>query len=170
MKCAPFLTPIIALLAACGTDRAVAPDVTGTQIPNLSTTTVTSSVVVPVVDFNVFIPCANGGAGEVVVLNGTIHFLFHVTEGDNVFVVHDQGNPQGLTGTGTVTGTTYHGTGVTFDQFVASAGFRETRVNNFRIIGTGGAPSLLLHAVFHITRDANGRVVVGFSRGTAECR
>src|SRR4051794_33795753 len=64
---------------------------------------------------SVFIPCANNGAGEDVILNGDLHVLITLTINGNNFSGKDHFQPQGLSGVGTVSGDKYQGTGVTQD-------------------------------------------------------
>ena len=121
----------------------------------------------------VFVPCANGGAGELVELTGPLHTLITFTiNGNNASgVAHFQ--PQGLSGVGLTTGDTYHGTGVTTDQFQASLvndHFTETFVNNFRIIGQGPGNNFLAHENLHITINADGDLIVFHDNFSVECR
>jgi hypothetical protein len=63
--------------------------------------------------FTPFVPCADGGAGELVELSGPLHMLFHVTEDANGGIhVKSHVQPQGISGVGMSTGTKYQGTGV----------------------------------------------------------
>ena len=94
----------------------------------------TVSSVFPI-DLAVFVPCANGGVGEDVLLSGNLHDLIHVTVNDNSVHVKTHDQPQGISGTGVVTGDKYQATGVTQDEFNTSFGVEETFINNFRIIG-----------------------------------
>src|SRR5436305_13448528 len=70
----------------------------------------------PEIDLTVFVPCAAGGAGELVDLSGPLHTLITFTiNGNNVTgTAHFQ--PQGLPGPGETTG----------DQYQATAGTRDT--------------------------------------------
>src|SRR6476469_406274 len=79
----------------------------------------TSSESVPF-SLDIFISCANGGAGEMVHLEGALHILTHTTiNGNNVSQkVHFQ--PQGVQGTGLTTGLQYNATGVTQQESKAS--------------------------------------------------
>ena len=122
---------------------------------------------------NVFVPCANDGAGEVVALSGALHTLIISNTNDNSIsgMVHNQ--PQGISGEGLTTGRKYQGTGVTQDHFVESLQndqATETFVNNFRIIGQGRGNNFLLHVVSHITFNANGDVTADHEITSTECR
>src|SRR5438093_1495194 len=62
-------------------------------------TTFTSVNIFPI-SFSVFVPCAAGGAGEVVDLSGNLHDLFHVTlDGNGGFHLSVEDSPQGIVGT-----------------------------------------------------------------------
>jgi hypothetical protein len=65
------------------------------------------------INLTVFIPCAAGGAGEIVDLTGPLHTLISFTiNGNNVSgFFHFQ--PQGISGSGVTTGAKYQGTGST---------------------------------------------------------
>jgi hypothetical protein len=134
---------------------------------------VTDNEKIDLTGFSVFVPCANNGAGELVVFEGNLHILFTFTLNGNHVSGKFHGQPQGLTGTGTVTGDKYQATGVTQDMFSGSlvnGKYTETYVNNFRIIGQGPGNNLLIHEVMHITINANGTVTVYFDKFSADCK
>src|SRR4029077_10116630 len=88
----------------------------------------------------VFIPCAVGGTGEVVTLNGNLHVLISTTVNGNHISSDMHFQPQGVSGVGSVTGNNYQATGVTrfgFQADVVAFPFIQTVVNNFKIIGQG---------------------------------
>jgi hypothetical protein len=131
---------------------------------------VTTNVKIPV-NIPVFIPCAAGGAGELVVLQGNLHALVRFTmsaSGTIHAAIHFQ--PQGISGVGQTTGDKYQGTGVTQDQFNATVGHEETFINNFRIIGQGNGNNFLIHQVVHITINANGTVRAFVNMQSVDCR
>src|SRR5438309_8184184 len=80
------------------------------------------------INFPVFVPCAAGGAGELVDLSGPLHTLITLTiNGNNVSgTAHFQ--PQGLSGTGETTGDKYQATGVTKDSSF-KASFQNGKAN-----------------------------------------
>lgn len=129
----------------------------------------TVSTVFPI-DLIVFVPCANGGAGEDVALSGDLHDLFHITVNGNSLHVKTHDQPQGISGTGLVTGDKYQATGVTQDEFNTSFGMEETFINNFRIIGQGPGNNFLVHENFHITINANGTVTASHDNFTIDCK
>ena len=133
-----------------------------------TTTTTNEQVPISVIQF---VPCANDGAGELVVLEGTLHILSHVTIDDQGGLhVKQHFQPQGVSGTGLTTGDKYRGTGVTQTQFNATAGFEQTDINNFRIIGQGPENNFLVHATFHVTVTPNGDVTTVVDNFSVECR
>jgi hypothetical protein len=149
---------------------AVTAALAGAAAAEARATTVTTSERVPVTVF-AFVPCANDGAGELVLLTGTLHVLTHVTIDDQGGLhVKQHFQPQGVSGTGLTTGDTYHGTGVTQTEFNATAGFEQTSINNFRIIGQGPDNNLLVHSTFHVTVTPNGDVTTVVDNFSVECR
>lgn len=135
-----------------------------------STQAVQTNIKVPV-SIPVFIPCAAGGAGELVVLSGNLHVLLRFTV-DHAGGIHAASHfqPQGISGLGQTTGDKYQGTGVTQDEFNAKVGVEETFINNFRIIGQGPGNNFLIHETFHITINANGVVSAFVDNVSVDCR
>lgn len=132
--------------------------------------TFTVSQDVPI-SLSVTIPCANGGMGEDVVLTGNLHDLYHITfdaRGGYHFTYLD--NPQGITGTGSVTGAKYQGTGGTHGQVTGQVGYEETFVNNFRMIGQGPGNNFMVHETSHVTINANGTLTAWIDNISVECK
>jgi hypothetical protein len=124
-------------------------------------------------NFVVFIPCANGGAGENVDLSGSLHATTHVTITGNNFHVKYHYQPQGISGIGETTGDKYQATGVTQEQYGGSfvnGQFEDTYVDNFRIIGQGPGNNYLIHENIHVTINANGTVTTFIDNFTADCK
>ena len=125
------------------------------------------------ISLTVFIPCAAGGAGEVVDLSGPLHTLIAFTiNGNNVSgIFHFQ--PQGISGTGETTNEKYQGTGVTQQSFKTSLENGQANliyVNNFRIIGQRSENNFLVHETMHVTINANGAVTVIHDNFSVECK
>ena len=125
------------------------------------------------ISLSIFVPCAAGGAGELVDVSGPLHTLISFTiNGNNVSIVtHFQ--PQGISGTGETTGAKYQATGVTETSFTASlqnGQLSSTFVNNFRIIGQGAGNNLLVHETAHITINADGTVTVTHDNFSIDCK
>ena len=126
-----------------------------------------------VISLTVFVPCAAGGAGEIVDLSGPLHTLISFTiNGNNVSgKFHFQ--PQGISGIGETTGDKYQATGVTQQTFKASLQNGQTNltfVNNFRIIGQGPEDNFLVHETLHINVNANGTLTVFHDNFSIDCK
>jgi len=125
------------------------------------------------VNIQVFIPCANGGAGEDVLLSGFLHALSTTTINGNNVRAKFHFQPQGIKGVGLVTGDKYQANGVTQDQLKGSlvnGQYEETFINNFRIIGQGNGNNLLMHETFHVTVNANGALTVLIDKIESDCK
>ena len=127
------------------------------------------------IDLNLvqFVPCANGGIGEFVELNGSLHQLITFTINGNTISGKTHFQPQGISGVGLDTGDKYQGAGVTQDHFKESfknGQFVQTFVNNFRIIGQGAGNNFLVHENFHLTITANGEVTASHENLSIECK
>ena len=121
-----------------------------------------------------FVPCADGGAGENVLIEGTLHILskFSFDANGGVHVkLHFQ--PQGATGTGLSTGDVYHATGVTQETLNINASglpITNTFINSFKIIGEGPNNNLLIQETVHVTINENGELTANVVNLSAECR
>ena len=135
---------------------------------------VVTNTSVPFTGFTVFVPCANGGAGELIVgVGGELHILVTLTVNGNNISGKEHAQPQAGTLVGSTTGDTYHATGVTQNHFKFSGQNGQssgTFVNNFRLIGPGTGNNLLVHETFHITVNANGDTTVIHDSFSVECR
>jgi len=146
------------------------PEGTAAPGPDLRATTFTVSQSF-MVDVPVFVRCANGGAGELVVLTGKLHDLFHVTINGRRFVLKFHDQPQGISGVGEISGDVYRGTGVSQGTTTSGVtGFTDTFVNNFRIIGPGPGNNFLVHENVHVTVKANGTLTAFVDNFRAECK
>jgi hypothetical protein len=121
----------------------------------------------------VFVPCADGGAGEEVLLTGFLHVLItETTDANGVahFMSHFQ--PMGIVGTGLTTDDMYRGTGVEKETTnnASPPPSEDTFVSNFRIIGQGPGNNFLLHQLFHVTVNANGEVTVEVDNLSVDCK
>jgi hypothetical protein len=136
---------------------------------NLAQAAVSSNVSTPLAT-STFVPCANGGAGEVVTLTGSLHILATVTL-DSAGGVHGTllFNPQGVSGVGSVSGAGYRGTGETVSTFTGKVGAVSTLVNNFRIVGTGSAASLQVHENVALVVNANGTLTASVDHVSVTC-
>lgn len=108
-----------------------------------------------------FVPCANGGTGEL--LTGTIdvHNLITSTVNGNVDSGQFQFQPQGSL-VGTITGDAYQLTGVTRGTYSESRQSGEstlTYVNSYQLIGPGSGNNLQVREIAHLTLDGDDVVV-----------
>ncbi len=125
------------------------------------------------IGLTVFIPCAAGGAGEVVDLSGPLHTLISFTINGNNVSGYFHFQPQGISGTGETSGAKYQATGVTQESFKNSlqngqANF--TYINNFRIIGQGPGNNSLVHETLHFTVNADGSLTVFHDNFSIDCK
>ena len=121
----------------------------------------------------VFVPCAAGGAGEVVDLSGPLHTLITLTISGNNFSAKEHFQPQGISGTGETTGLKYQATGVTQTTTKGSfvnGQFNQTFINRFDIIGQGTGNNFRVQETAHVTFNANGTVTVFFDNFSVECK
>jgi len=124
-------------------------------------------------NFAAFVPCANNGTGEVVSLTGPLHILITYTLNGNRVRGKTHFQPQGLSGSGLITGEIYRGVGVTQSEFSGSlqnGQFNQTYVNNFRIIGRGTGNNYSVHENFHLAINANGEVSSYHDNFSADCK
>ena len=121
----------------------------------------------------VFVPCAAGGAGEIVDLSGPLHVLISFTINANNVSGYMHFQPQGISGTGETTGAKYQATGITQTSFSASlqnGQANTTFVNNFRIIGQGPGNNFLVHETAHLTFNADGTLTATHDNLSIECK
>jgi len=126
------------------------------------------------VDEEVFVPCANGGAGEFVELSGTENFVFHSTfDASGGMHVQVHRNLQGVTGVGVTTGAKYRASGsdsIVFNVDVDDAPFVSTSVSSFQVIGQGRGNNFVAHESAHFTVNANGDVTAQHDHFSVDCK
>ena len=170
MKHGTLLVLAAVALAACDTS----PTAPAANRERLSLSAVTSQTNAEIpIDLFVFVPCANGGAGELIVVSGPLHVLFQVTisnTGNVLLYAHFQ--PQGISGTGFVTGDKYQATGITQSTNTLSTPFpiTSTFVNNFYMIGQGPDNNFKVHETSHLTINANGEVTAFVDNFSVTCQ
>jgi len=120
----------------------------------------------------VFVPCANGGAGEDVLVEGILHIQQHITINNNRATVKTHVQPQGADGVGQTTGDSYNAVGLTqeVDTIALTGGATEfTFINNFRLIGQKTDNNFQVHQTIHVTINANGDVTNSVDNTTIDC-
>jgi hypothetical protein len=119
----------------------------------------------------VFVPCANGGAGEDVLLNGYTAFVYQIVWNDHDFSLSYHGNDHHVTGVGLSSG----------ESFVSSGGFEGTVMGSWvneqwvgtiirqlRIIGQNTVFTVNYKLQLIVTPD--GKVTVSAREQTADCK
>lgn len=124
------------------------------------------------ISLSVFVPCAAGGAGEIVDLSGPLHTLITFTINSNNISGVEHFQPQGISGSGETTGLKYQATGVTSTSFKVSlqnGQSSQTFINRFDIIGQGPGNNFRVQETAHLTFNADGSVTVFFDNFRVEC-
>lgn len=172
MKRSSLAMLAVAVLAACSDAPTSSPPATAAG-PRLAATTFTSNAQVPFA-IPAFVPCANGGVGEFVLLEGDLNLLVHLTTSDAGTVsMETHAQPMGISGTGLVTGDKYQGTGASLAHVSTGAGglpIEDTLIESFRVIGQGPDNNFLVHQTVHVTVNENGDVTADVTNGSVECR
>ena len=143
------------------------------QPPTVSAVTSSTELTRPF-SATLWIPCANGGVGEMVKLLGQIEIQIHTTEDENGglhMLTHVR--PSGVVGVGAASGLMYRGTGGTFqhenedlDGYPATYSYS----NIFRIIGQGRGNNLMVHLLVHQTVNANGEATADVELSSQSCK
>jgi hypothetical protein len=111
------------------------------------------------ISFSAPVPCANGGAGEVVDFAGFIHDVVAITTNNNTTTYTAEENFQGLKGIGETTGIGYVGTGATHTtqngQFITGP-LAEGVTLHESFNGQGPATNFTTSELIHFTLNANG--------------
>jgi len=130
---------------------------------------VTTILRVPL-DISYFLPCANGGTGEIVNVSGTFMMLFHTTSdatgGTHIKTIEVQ---QRVAGVGETTGDRYVSTFVNLFNYNDSSALTSTQQVVFRITGPGPGNDALIRIVNHSTINPDGTITVAFDTITVEC-
>ena len=118
-----------------------------------------------------FVPCADGGAGEI--LSGAIdvHNLVTSSVNGNNVSWRFQFQPQGGSMVGAITGDTYRVTGVSHGgshESLDGDHYTLTYVNAFQLIGPGPGNNLRVHETAHLTINGD-EVVVQHDNLTIDC-
>jgi hypothetical protein len=139
--------------------------------PFLAATTSTTNDIIPF-STGIFVPCALNGAGELVLVSGELHVLFHLTvshSGNLTIKSHFQ--PQNIFGSGQTSGLKYRATGVTQQTQTVNGNppWNFTFINNFRFIGQGPGNNYMVHVTQHVTVNANGDLTSVVDNSSTTC-
>jgi hypothetical protein len=108
-----------------------------------------------------FVPCANGGAGELVTGTIDLQNLTTATVNDNNVSWQFQFQPHGSL-VGSLSGDTYRLTGVTrgaYHDAVQNGRYTLTYANSYQLIGPGAGNNLLVREIAHVTIDGDDVLV-----------
>ena len=128
-----------------------------------------NSHVVPF-ETTIFIPCANGGAGEDVSFTGNITFVYQYRWNNNGFSIVYHETPNQVKGTGVTSGTNYVASGGTngvaigtwvSEQWVATTNSR------LRVVGPDGI--FTVNYKYHLTVLSDGSIAVKKREETVDC-
>ena len=117
------------------------------------------------VNGTVFNPCN----GETVTFNGVAHVVASVTlDGSGGFHLDARDNIH-VTATGSL-GNSYEGNEEDLFQLNGRVGIEQTVSTTFSEISKGAAPNFEIHALLHITVNANGTTTAFIDNFTSSCR
>jgi hypothetical protein len=150
----------VALLALAAPSAAAADGATVTRSP------ITASA---------FVPCALGGAGEQVLVQGTVHTVL-VTNTDAAGGTHFvlRSNYDSLAGSGQTSGTRYHAVGTegssshNFDPFTGPP-YNFTDTEHIRFVGAGPDNDFTVTFLNHVTVNANDELTADRSVLNVSC-
>ena len=117
-----------------------------------------------------WVPCANGGAGELVTGTIDVHNLVTSTVNDNVDTSQFAFQPRGSL-VGRITGDTYRLTGITRGTYIdnlQSGEYTATYINRYRLTGPGKGNNLVVRETAHVTRNGDD-IVVDHDNFAIEC-
>jgi len=121
----------------------------------------------------VFVPCADGGAGEFVDLSGPLHVQFQLVtnnsnSGGGHFSFH--ANAQGISGVGLTSGNQYRGTGVFKFKLALSGPVEHVSIDgHFQAIGQGPGNNLRVHFTLHFNLNTSNGHTVTVTNGNITC-
>jgi hypothetical protein len=145
---------ILALLAAAAVAAAVSASAAQAKVISNETRSLT---------YSAYVPCANGGAGELITGTIEMHDLVTSTVNANHDTWQFLSQPQGGSMVGRSTGDTYRVTGVTHGSYSESLDTDHrtlTYISSFHLVGPGPGNDLLVRDTAHATIDADDNVVV----------
>ena len=149
----------IMVLFSCSKEKTNTQTQASAQLsPSISAqaSTRTSTVAVPY-DWTVYVPCANGGAGEYIHITGSTNFVYTISWTDQGFTYGYHANTYKIEGVGLTSGTTFVGSGFTEGQVKGSwvnDQWISTMVDQLKLVGPGG--SFIVRNSYHVTESPDG--------------
>lgn len=117
-----------------------------------------------------YVPCANGGAGEPVQFRGYLNFVYQIEYHETGFTLAYHENMQNVTGTGTISGQAFVASGSTHGNVSGSWNnqqWNSTMIRQMRVIRPGLQYTVKYR--YHITVLANGTVTVNMLDQEIDC-
>lgn len=127
------------------------------------------------VGFTEWVPCANGGAGELVTFNGMYHQKYTETlDAHGNLKLRWHGNPAMLVGTGEESGATYHAVGTSRSRDFQAPGYSFPTTfeasDVWHVVTRGGGNDFYMRTRAMIVVDETGHVTLDDVEFTTECR
>ena len=164
---------VAALLLSCTKEKAEIPneDNAALNVAGISpqSSPRTSIVAVPF-ENSEFVPCANGGAGEDVLLSGYTAFVYQISWNENGFSLSYHGDNHQVTGVGLSSGESFVGSGgfeATVRGSWVNSQWAGTTIQQLRIVGQSTVFSVNYKLQLTVTPD--GTVTVSVGERTIDC-
>ena len=136
-----------------------------------STANVSSSEELVPYDRTLFVPCGNGGAGEEVILMGSLKIVEHIIYNDRGFTFNYHVIAQGITGVGLSTGEQYQASGgnkgTITGEFGEDGQYTRVFMEQLRIIGQNSVFKVMIKTKITITPD--GKITTSIEEETVDC-
>jgi GTPase len=168
-----LLVLAVALLFSCSKDVADVsnPVVEEATAANASSNSSSDNIIHAVpFETTLFVPCANGGAGEDVALTGFTNFIYATSWTDHGFTLAYHDNVHQVTGVGLTSGETFVASGGTNGTVLGvwySGQWVGTTIRQMRVIGQN--TSFTITYKYHIIVASDGTVIVNSREQTADC-
>ena len=170
-----FFFSLLAAVAlfSCSKDNADGPAVEISDAPPAISSNAsdrTSTVAVPY-DNTVYVPCANGGAGEYVHLNGRTNFLYTISWTDHGFTYGYHANSYAIKGVGLTSGEQFVASGTTEGQVAASwVNERWIAIITDQLRVTAPNTSFVVKNKYHVTTTPDGDALINLREQEVECK
>ena len=165
---------VVAVLFSCTKNIADDPAQQNAQLSpgnaSSNASTRTGTVAVPF-ENTVFVPCANGGAGEDVSLTGKTNFVYQMTWTDHDFTLVYHDNYHEVTGVGVSSGETFSGSGGTNGTVMGSwvnSQWVGTMVRQVKVVGKNTV--FKVNETLHLIVTPDGNVVVSTREQNVTCQ
>ncbi len=127
--------------------------------------------IVEPIAFRVFVPCANGGVGEIVAFSGNSLLVAQIVmDGNGGFHETQTENFQGVSGVGLTSGVKYQVPETNHITLNGTVGVEKTITNTVNVIGQGPGNNLLFKFTLHETVNANGTVTSSVDNERLVCQ